>query len=157
MSLLGLMWWLQMWVKIGDLPPGSPIGVEHTCDGANIPPTIQWGGAPAPSQVYVLRLYDPDAPGDTFIHWIVYNLRETQVTAQSQNLSQGYNDFGQIGYGGPCPPKKDEAHRYIAEVYALAKPLSLSGTVTWEKLRAAMTGKILAQGQTYVTYKRQKR
>ncbi|MEN3041608.1 MAG: YbhB/YbcL family Raf kinase inhibitor-like protein [Bacteroidia bacterium] len=157
MSLLGVLWWLQMWVKIGDFTPGSPINVEHTCDGANIPPTIQWGGAPAHTQTYVLRLYDPDAPGDTFIHWIVYNLRETAVGAQSAHLSQGYNDFGQIGYGGPCPPPRDNAHRYVAEVYALVKPVVITGTPTWEKIRAAMADKIIARGETYVTYKRHKR
>ncbi|MCX8113121.1 MAG: YbhB/YbcL family Raf kinase inhibitor-like protein [Bacteroidia bacterium] len=156
MSVLGILLWGQMWIKIGDYAPGATLSIEYTCDGGNVPPPIHWGGAPRETQAYVLRMYDPDAPADTFIHWIVYNLMETQTGHSSQNLLQGYNDFGKVGYGGPCPPPKDGAHRYVVEVYALQKPLSIKGAVTWERIRSAMVGKVLDQAQTFVVYKRQK-
>lgn len=157
MSLLSALIWGQMWVKLADYPPGGTFGVEHTCDGADVPPSVQWGGAPPQTQVYVLRMYDPDAPADTFIHWIVYNIKATQITARENPFPQGYNDFGRTGYGGPCPPPKDPAHRYIVEVYALHKPLTLTGAVTWERIRSGMADKVIGRAETFVVYKRQKR
>lgn len=157
MSGIGLLClWGQMWVKVGDYAPGAMITVEHTCDGSNIPPIVQWGGAPPQTQVYVLRMYDPDAPADTFIHWIAYNLKTTRITPQTVLTSQGYNDFGKIGYAGPCPPPRDAPHRYFVEVFALRKPVSVSGAVTWERLWAAMADKVIARTETFVVYKRQK-
>lgn len=152
-----MLFWGQMWVKVADYPPGGYLGMEHTCDGADLPPSVQWGGAPPQTQVYVLRMYDPDAPADTFIHWIVYNISTAKITGQSISFPQGYNDFGRVGYGGPCPPAKDPPHRYVVEVYALKKPIVLSGTVTWERLRSVMGDKVIDRAETFVIYKRQKR
>ncbi|GIV23807.1 MAG: YbhB/YbcL family Raf kinase inhibitor-like protein [Bacteroidia bacterium] len=148
--------WAQMWVRIQGYEPGAFLPPEHTCDGADIALTIQWGGAPAGTQVYVLRLYDPDAPADTFTHWIVYNFSGQEVGPRAQHLKEGYNDFGQKGYRGPCPPPRDAAHRYVAEVYALRRPLQVSEPVTWDKLRPALADKVLARAETFVRYKRQK-
>ena len=73
----------------------------------------------------------PDAPNGTFIHWIVYNLPpesdklETTIPNQKKlenGASQGQNDFGKLGYGGPCPPKGEE-HRYFFRLFALKKKL----------------------------------
>ncbi|MCS7297409.1 MAG: YbhB/YbcL family Raf kinase inhibitor-like protein [Bacteroidia bacterium] len=157
MSLMTLFLWGQMWVKIGDYSPGAEIGIEHTCDGGDIPPLIQWGNSPKETQVYVLRLYDPDAPADTFIHWIAYNIKNSQIGRGSRDVQEGYNDFGKVGYGGPCPPVRDSPHRYVAEVYALKKPLPLNGAVSWEKIRSLMGDKVIGHAQTFVTYKRHKR
>lgn len=152
-----LLLWGQMWVKVGEYQAGEFIGVEHTCDGANIPPMIRWGGVPPNAQSFVVRMYDPDAPADTFIHWVVYNVRSTQIEGTSGEGQVGYNDFGKRGYGGPCPPPRDEAHRYVVEVYALSRLISIAGEPTWERIRAAMGDRILARGESFVQYKRQRR
>ncbi|MDW8236028.1 MAG: YbhB/YbcL family Raf kinase inhibitor-like protein [Bacteroidia bacterium] len=151
--------WLQaqMQITIEGYKEGDLLGREYTCDGANVPPTLTWQGAPPETQAYVIRMYDPDAPADTFIHWIVYNYTGTSLSLQTKGLAQGYNDFGNIGYGGPCPPSSDPAHRYVIEVYALRKPLGLSSPPTWDKLLIAMKDKVAAHASTYVRYKRQKR
>jgi len=66
---------------------------------------------------------------------------------------QGKNDFGRIGYNGPCPPP-DKVHRYFFKVYALDTTLGLKSGATKSQLEAAMSGHILAQGEMIGKYGR---
>jgi Raf kinase inhibitor-like YbhB/YbcL family protein len=63
------------------------------------------------------------------------------------------NDFGNIGYDGPAPPK-GKPHRYFFKLYALAVNLDLPTGATKADLEKAMKGHILAEGQLMGTYKR---
>jgi Raf kinase inhibitor-like YbhB/YbcL family protein len=67
---------------------------------------------------------------------------------------QGLNDFGEIGYDGPCPPLRSSPHRYVFDLYALDARLSLPQGATRRQLLDAMTGHILAHGQTTGRYQR---
>ena len=104
-----------------DLKAGEEMAREFTCDGSNISPELHWQDAPAETKSFALVLSDPDAPGGTFYHWLVYN-----IPAATTNIAQGSvpvgakqiaNDFGKEGYGGPCPPSG--SHRYFFRLYAL--------------------------------------
>jgi Raf kinase inhibitor-like YbhB/YbcL family protein len=141
---------------------GQPIPVKYTCQGDDVSPPLNWDGAPAKTRSFALICDDPDAPGGTWVHWVFYNqppgapsLREN--TAKSEVLpngaAQGRNSFQNFGYGGPCPPG-GKAHRYFFKVYALDVVLALKGRPDKEKLLAAMSGHILAQGQLMGTYQR---
>lgn len=101
------------------------------CTGGNVSPALQWQGAPANSQSFALTVYDPDAPtGSGWWHWVIFNLSSTLNslpanagkpvggTAPAGSI-QSMTDFGQPGYGGPCPPVGDKPHRYIFTLYAL--------------------------------------
>ena len=112
---------------------GDKIPVKYTCDGEDISLPITWGEPPQKTQAFALIVDDPDAPGGVFTHWVVFNIPGNVrqlgegVPAQERLQSgalQGKNDFGRIGYGGPCPPR-GPAHRYRFTVYALDKPLDL--------------------------------
>jgi Raf kinase inhibitor-like YbhB/YbcL family protein len=102
---------------------GQAIPKRFTCDGANVSPPLAWSGVPAGAKALALIVDDPDAPGGLFTHWIVVNLPpETRslpegAKALPAGSSQGINDFGKEGYGGPCPPKG--RHRYVFHLYAL--------------------------------------
>ena len=87
---------------------------------------------PDGTRSFAVTLYDPDAPtGSGWWHWVVYNL-PTSTTSLAPGAgsgeglpaeaTQGRTDFGSTGYGGPCPPKGDEPHRYVFTVYALDVP-----------------------------------
>jgi hypothetical protein len=106
---------------------------RYTCEGTDVSPSLEWSGAPENTQGFALICEDPDAPGGTFTHWLLYNIPadrdglpegvDTDPTL-SWGAAQGRNDFGNVGYGGPCPPM-GSTHRYYFRLYALDQTLDL--------------------------------
>ncbi len=127
---------------------------KYTCDGDDISPDLYWGDFPPGTQSFVIIMEDPDAPFGVFVHWIVYdipyymtNLRENlpKTSVVDGIFKQGINDFGKIGYNGPCPPR-GMPHRYFIRIYAIDIPtLGLPPGATKEDVRHAMEGHILSQ------------
>jgi|Deesub1362B_J571_1020462.scaffolds.fasta_scaffold27118_1 hypothetical protein len=141
---------------------GGEIPAKYTCEGQDVSPELVWGEPPAGTQSFVLIMDDPDAPGGVFTHWVLFNLPVASrklpegVPAQAQlpdGSLQGKNDFGKIGYGGPCPPS-GRPHRYQFTLYALDQPLDLKAGVSKKQVIQAMQGHILAQGRLTGTYQR---
>ncbi len=140
---------------------GVSIPVVHTCDGDDISPPLGWDGVPAGTASLALIMEDPDAPSGTFTHWIIYNLPpdskglEKIIPIQKSldnGAIQGKNDFGKIGYGGPCPPPGEE-HRYFFRIFALKKklpPESIhNGTEFYEAMSGLMLNKAEYMGKYY--------
>lgn len=104
------------------------------CRGKNISPSLKWINAPANTKSFAVTVYDPDAPtGSGWWHWIIFNIPAdiTELKADAGRIEQklapagsiqSVTDFGKPGFGGPCPPQGDKAHRYIFTVYALSVP-----------------------------------
>ena len=143
---------------------GQAIPSTYTCEGRDISPPLAWAEPPTGTKSFALISDDPDAPGKTWVHWVVYNLppstRELPAAfaAEQQRpdgTQQGMTDFGRIGYGGPCPPSG--THRYFFTLYALDTPVSLPPGATKAHIAAAMKGHILAQAQLMGTYRRKGR
>lgn len=141
---------------------GGDIPKKHTCDDTNKSPQLSWGDPPAETKSFALLVEDPDAPGKTWTHWILFNLSpETrqlsdEVPAKKnlwEKVKQGTNDFGKVGYGGPCPPK-GAPHRYFFRLYALDKMLNLKPGATRQELLKTMEGHILALGELMGRYQR---
>ena len=100
------------------------------CGGANISPEFQWSHAPSGSKSFAITIFDPDAPtGGGWWHWVIFNIPESVLelprgAANKQSGSspsagvQCRNDYGEPGYGGPCPPP-GSTHRYLVRVFAL--------------------------------------
>lgn len=108
---------------------GESIPNEFTCDGANVPPPLSWRDAPHGTRSFALVVDDPDAPGGTFTHWLLYDVPAgtTHMTHAAPGKTLP-NDFGRRGYGGPCPPPRHGPHRYVFSLYALDVPaLELRG------------------------------
>jgi Raf kinase inhibitor-like YbhB/YbcL family protein len=140
---------------------GESIPRLYTCDGENHAPPLTWDHAPTKVSSFALVMDDPDA-GKTWVHWILFNLppdrsRIEENTPKQNRLPsgaiQGKNDFGEVGYGGPCPPSG--THRYFFHIYALDKMLDLDSSVTKTGLLKAMQGHILAEGSLMGTYTRE--
>lgn len=141
---------------------GGLIPAKYTCDGQDISPPLQWEQVPQGTKSIALICDDPDAPIGTFVHWVLFNL-PTETKELSENIPadrtlpngarQGTNDFGKIGYGGPCPPSG--THRYFFKIYALDAKLDLAAGASKQELLKAMEGHILGQGQIIGKYKRQ--
>lgn len=94
------------------------------CNGGNRSPALRWTHPPARTKAFALSVYDPDAGPAGWWHWIAYDIpseRRSLAAAlppTSPNMKQGVNDFGTVGYGGPCPPP-GAVHHYIFTLYAL--------------------------------------
>lgn len=134
---------------------GQTIPTRYTCDGENHSPALAWRDLPAATRSLALIAEDPDAPGRTFTHWVLYNLPPTlsslpEGLAKTVVLSgigtQGENDFRHTGYDGPCPPP-GPAHRYYFRLYALDTGPTLPAGMGAAELRKAIQGHTLAEAQ----------
>src|SRR5215469_1716213 len=77
----------KLQVTSGAFADGQPIPDKCTCHGADFSPPLQWTGAPAQAKCFAVTCEDPDAPGGTFTHWVIYNLPATN-TALQENLAK---------------------------------------------------------------------
>jgi len=141
---------------------GETIPKQYTGDGKDTSPPLRWADPPDRTKIFALICDDPDAPKGTWTHWLLFNLpadqRElTEGVPTSETLTgggkQGKNDFGNIGYGGPAPPR-GKPHRYYFRLYALDTELDLPAGVGRDQLVAAMKGHVLAEGQLMGLYGR---
>ncbi len=137
---------------------GGDIPVKYTCEGEDLSPPLKWRGVPGEAQSLVLICDDPDAPNGTWSHWVLYNIPTDRFelpegfAAQSE-LPQGRNDFGDVGYGGPCPPR-GSAHQYFFRFYALGTVLGLGKGATRLQVLNAIEDHILAQTELIGRYAR---
>lgn len=140
---------------------GYPIPSRYTCDGHDISPPLSWYGAPPDTESFALLCEDPDAPGGTFCHWIAHNI-PAECTYLEENVPtrpllndgtrQAANDFGNTGYGGPCPPKNQ--HRYFFKLFALDSMLDLDNDAGRDDFLRAIRGHILDEAVLCATYRR---
>ncbi|MEW6585032.1 MAG: YbhB/YbcL family Raf kinase inhibitor-like protein [Nitrospirota bacterium] len=129
---------------------------KYTCDGANVNPPLLIKNMPENAKSLALIVDDPDAPGGTWVHWVVWNIspftgeiKENSVPAGAQ---QGINDFRKHNYGGPCPPSG--THRYFFKIYALDKVLGLDADTRKSDLERAMQGHVIGRVEIVGLYKR---
>ena len=92
---------------------------KYTCQGADVSPELTITGVPEGARSLALIVEDPDAPGRTFDHWIVYDIPPdiASLGEGAASGTAGRNDFGDNAYGGPCPPSG--THRYYFKLSAL--------------------------------------
>jgi Raf kinase inhibitor-like YbhB/YbcL family protein len=147
-----------------DVGEGEPIDSRFTCDGEGASPTLRWKGVPAGTAELALVLEDPDAPGDTFTHWLVYGIDPTVTDVPGAtpeawtgyaplDVSEGENDFGNLGYGGPCPPGGEE-HRYVFRLLALDTPVDLEAGSDRQAFDEAVAPHVLAEARLTAPYAR---
>ncbi len=143
---------------------GEPIPPRYSCEDVDISPPINWDqpdlSVPPEGSIAII-CDDPDAPGGTWVHWVIFNLPpETRTLPemvmpreeQENGTLQGVNSWGTIGYRGPCPPSG--THRYYFKIYALDTKLDLPSGITKDELLNAMEGHVLDEGQVMGTYTR---
>lgn len=131
---------------------------KYTCDGGNFSPPLQISEVPTGAKSLVLICDDPDAPGKTWVHWTAWDIdpKTTEIGEGKapQGATQGLTDFGEVGYGGPCPPSG--THRYFFKLYALDTKLDIPYEARKEDLEKTMEGHIIEQAELVGTYSRGK-
>jgi Raf kinase inhibitor-like YbhB/YbcL family protein len=109
---------------------------------------------------YVLVVDDPDAPGGTFLHWVLFDI-DARIKGLPEGAAaaklglSGVNDFGKAAYGGPCPPRGRGSHRYFFKLSALDVPsLGLAAGATLAQVDRQMSGHVLATATFMGRYER---
>ena len=145
---------------------GESIPHEYTCEGTDISPALEWAFGSDEAESLVLIVDDPDAPGQTFTHWVLFNLpgdttslpRGVEVGVHYVDANpiphEGKNDFGDVGYDGPCPPPGDGPHRYFFRLYALDTVLDLGSGASKEQVADALDGHVIDATERTGTYER---
>jgi len=126
----------SMTLTSADFKEGATIANEQVfngfgCTGGNVSPALNWSGAPSGAKSFAVSMYDPNAPtGSGWWHWVVFNIPpgttslpksagDAKKKLMPKGAIQSRTDFGTAGYGGPCPPPGDKAHRYQITVFAV--------------------------------------
>lgn len=140
---------------------GGMIPSKHAYDRENISPAIYWGNLPSGTKSIALICEDPDAPVGNWVHWVIFNIPPSKSgleenVPKKERLDdgsiQGRNDYGKIGYDGPCPPSG--THRYFFKVFALDTTLSLAPGCSKSQLVREMKNHILDEGEIFGLYRR---
>jgi Raf kinase inhibitor-like YbhB/YbcL family protein len=136
-------------------PPSGPIDVRFTCDGEDRSPLLIWSTPPVGTVELALLVTDDDADG--FVHWAVAGIPATAGEvgegAQISSAIEGRNDFGNSGWGGPCPPA-GASHTYRFSLYALSQQAELPGDFTGDDLAAVATSASLGVAESTGEYTR---
>lgn len=135
---------------------GASIPAPYTCDGAETSPPLSISEVPAEAKGLVLIMDDPDAPGGTWDHWVVFNISPTTreiLEGQEPAGIHGRGTSGGLKYQGPCPP--DREHRYFFKVSALDTVLDLPEGVSKKDVEQAIAEHILTQVELMGRYERQ--
>jgi Raf kinase inhibitor-like YbhB/YbcL family protein len=135
---------------------GQPIPRKYSCEGDNVSPPLDWSAPPEGTRSLALIVHDPDAPSGDFTHWVAWNIDPLDggLDEGTHPPAEGTNGFGENGYGGPCPPPGDGAHRYRHELFALDTEPELEPESSREQLEDAMEGHVLGGAELVGTYER---
>jgi Raf kinase inhibitor-like YbhB/YbcL family protein len=104
--------------------PGTVIAstfVQAACGGDDLSPQLYWNYIPAAAKSLAITVLDDSA--SDFVHWILYNvpaatLELARGTAIPAGAVEATNDYGIVGYSGPCPPSGD-IHFYKFKIWVL--------------------------------------
>lgn len=141
---------------------GDVIPRKYTCDDVDVSPPMKILNVPEGVRAYSLIMYDPDAPMGTFYHWLLYDIPST-IRELPENIPrievteygiQGVNDFGRIGYGGPCPPHGHGRHRYFFLIVGLRDKTGLKPGARVDDLLRSVRDKAVGYGLLMGVYSR---
>lgn len=144
---------------------GATIPADHTCDGSDISPALEWSDPPQGTKSFALICYDPDARAGTWVHWVLYAIPGATRSLRAgvpKNAEvpgvgrQGMNDFKKVGYGGPAPPA-GMSHRYFFRLVALDTDLHLAPRLKRSELERKIAGHELGSTELMGRYERKAR
>lgn len=141
---------------------GGRIPERYTGEGDDVSPALSWNDAPDGTKAFALVCHDPDAPllADGhygFVHWVLYDIpgSVTEIPEGCEDYSQGRNDFGQAGYGGPMPPPGHGPHNYYFWLLALDEAVELPGRLGMWELLEKIEANVIGMNRLVGTYERE--
>jgi Raf kinase inhibitor-like YbhB/YbcL family protein len=146
-----------------DIHDGETIAKEQVytrCGGGNVSPALAWSVVPAGTKSFAVTAIDHNVPPNDWSHWIVADIPPT-VTALAKGAPPPagaravMTDFGDAGYGGPCPPPGSGVHHYEFTVWALRTPtVQFPPHATAKDVAATLEKDALAKASLAGTYQR---
>jgi Raf kinase inhibitor-like YbhB/YbcL family protein len=135
---------------------GQPIPQKFTCEGEDVSPPLAWSGAPEGTMSLALVVDDPDAPGGTFTHWVAWGIdvASSELGEGEKPPAEGLNDFGSIGWRGPCPPPGHGRHRYVFRLHALRSEPGLPPGARKAEVERALSDLTLGVAELIGTFER---
>jgi len=144
----------MMQINTTTFSDGGSIPKQFTGDGKNLTPELRIRNIPATAKTLAIVVDDPDAPNNTFTHWVAWNIPLLEsIQEGTQPGVQGQNDAGSMGYMGPLPPKGN-IHRYFFKLFALDTTLDLREGSSRKELETAMKGHIVGEAKLMGRYAR---
>ena len=134
---------------------GEKIPSQYVMPGAggkNISIPLAWKNVPSGTKSFALSMVDPHPVAQNWVHWLVIdlpaNVSSIDEGASRKKMSSGSvelkNSFGDIGYGGPQPPKGTGDHPYVVTLYALnVDKLGLGASTSLSAFKKAIEGKVI--------------
>ncbi|MFC4550586.1 MULTISPECIES: YbhB/YbcL family Raf kinase inhibitor-like protein [Halorussus] len=125
---------------------GESITEKYTCEGEDVSPELTVADVPDDAAALAVVVDDPDAPAGTFTHWLLWNVPADTVeigegvprmeeVPDLGGARQGENDFGDVGYRGPCPPEGDDPHEFRFTLHVLDEELDVDAGVPRTELQ----------------------
>ena len=142
---------------------GQRIPKRYTCEGEDLSPPLAWSGAPPATRSFLLACDDPDAPAGTWHHWCIFGLPATATDLKKglarrphlDAMRQAVNDFGEVGYRGPCPPRGHGTHHYHFRLSALdVEQLSVKEQAKCKDVEAVARSHVIGTAELVGTYSR---
>ena len=138
----------------------SKLPIDYTCHGKNNNPPLLIQGVSAQAKSLVLVVSDPDAPQpQPWIHWVFFNIspKTTEINEAAphvmlESAKRGKNSAQTLEYYGACPPQGHGIHHYHFMLYALDELLGLQEGVSYEEIKEAIQGHIVAQADLVGLY-----
>ena len=139
---------------------GDPLDERYTCDGDDVSPPLSWTSPPPGTVQLAFLVTDQSAvsDGDPFVHWALAGVEPSEVSILEGSVPvgavQATNSFGDVGYGGPCPPEGDPAHLYRVTMYALNQQVELADGAEANELLDYIDMVAIASVDVTATYQR---
>lgn len=137
---------------------GGAIPAKHTAEGDDVSPELRIANVPEGTRQLAIVCHDPDAPlTDGFTHWVVYGIpADTDQISEGggSTFTEGPNDFGNEGYGGPAPPPGHGTHHYFFHLYAIDTELDAGSGLSRGELLEKIDDHIIEQNRVVGTFER---
>jgi Raf kinase inhibitor-like YbhB/YbcL family protein len=137
---------------------GEGLDPSFTADEEDsVAPPLEWTAPPAGTAELVLVVEDPDAPGKVACHWLVWGLapQRGKLLEGETPPRVGKNAHGNSEWLLPAPPRGDDPHDYVFQLFALDQPLALMPGASREDLVEAIAGHVSAVAILTGTYARE--